>query len=243
MPSGGGGPDHDAGLGLGQAPALGLFTSMVVPAEGSQVTLAGAAALVVGSGVVQVAAGGGPGAAGRRTGGGAGPDQVLEFAAGLVARLLVAMVAVAAGDRGDGQAQAAGGEVAQAVGAGDAAVAEGAAFVVGKGDTATAGRMVAREPGQPTGQRRVDGAEPGDRAGLVALAEGGGQREGQVDPGGQASLVRWRAGRDRRRGMARRRAAGSLVAAPAAGLLGMARAAGSAGTWRGVESRPRRASR
>src|ERR1700742_4346540 len=104
--AGGGGPPHDSGLGLVELPARGLFTAVVVTAERGQIALAGPAALVVGLGVVEVAADGGALAAGRAAGGGAGPDQVLELAAGLVARLLVTVVADALGQRGDGDGEA-----------------------------------------------------------------------------------------------------------------------------------------
>src|SRR6185437_11201023 len=68
-PSGRGAPDQDAGFGLLQPPAVGLFTAVVVPAQRRQVALAGAAALVMGLGVVQVAAGGPAAAARCGTGG------------------------------------------------------------------------------------------------------------------------------------------------------------------------------
>src|ERR1700753_2128764 len=79
--AGGGGPAHDSRLGLVEERALGLVAAMVVAAERGQVALAGQAALVVGLGVVEVAAGGRSLAAGRAAGGGAGPDQVVEGAA------------------------------------------------------------------------------------------------------------------------------------------------------------------
>jgi hypothetical protein len=66
---------------------------MVVPAERRKVAFAGTAALVVGDGVVEIAAGGGPAAAGCGAAGGASPDQVLKFAAGLIARFLVTVIA------------------------------------------------------------------------------------------------------------------------------------------------------
>src|ERR1700761_792887 len=108
---GGGGPAHDAGLGLSEAPAFGLFTSMVVTAQRGQVAFAGPAALVVGHGVVQVAAGGGTLAAGGGAGWVAGLDEVLEPAAGLIAGFLVPVVAAVPGQGGDGQRQALAGEL------------------------------------------------------------------------------------------------------------------------------------
>jgi hypothetical protein len=53
-----GAPDEDAGCGLFEPPAVGLFAPVVVAAQGRQVTFAGDPALVPGGGVIQVAAGG-----------------------------------------------------------------------------------------------------------------------------------------------------------------------------------------
>ena len=53
------GPDHEAGFGLVEVPAGGLLGAVGVAAEGGQVAFAGAAALVVGDRVVEVAAVGG----------------------------------------------------------------------------------------------------------------------------------------------------------------------------------------
>ena len=72
-------PDQDAGLGLFQPPAVGLLAAMMMAAQRGQVAFAGAAAFVVGVGVVQVAAGGAAAAAGRGAGGVAGVDQVPEL--------------------------------------------------------------------------------------------------------------------------------------------------------------------
>src|SRR5258708_5996849 len=73
-----GGPDQDAGFGLGEVPAAGLFGAVMPPAQRRQITLAGGGALVVGEGVVQVAAGGGAAASGEGAGPLPGADQVLE---------------------------------------------------------------------------------------------------------------------------------------------------------------------
>src|ERR1700760_74533 len=131
---GGGGPGHDSGLELFEAPAFRLFTAMMVPAQRGQAAFAGPAALIVGSGVVQVAAGGSTLAAGGRAGGGPGLDEVLEGAAGLVARFFVPVVAAAAGQRGEGHGEAAGGELLPSAGAGQAAVADGLPILAGDGE-------------------------------------------------------------------------------------------------------------
>ena len=81
---------------LFEVPALGLFTAVVVTAQRGQVAFAGAAALVIGDGVVEVALRRGASATGSAACGGAGFDQVPETPAGLVTRLLMAMVAAAA---------------------------------------------------------------------------------------------------------------------------------------------------
>jgi hypothetical protein len=67
---------------------------------GGQIALARPAALVVGVGVVQVATRGATAAARCRAGRVAGPDQVLEFAAGPVAVLGSGVLARSADDRG-----------------------------------------------------------------------------------------------------------------------------------------------
>jgi len=121
---------------LAELPARRVFTSMMVPAERSQVALAGPAALVVGDVVVQVAAGGRPSASGRGTGGSAGPDQVLEAAAGLVARLLATMIAGVLAQRGDRQLESAGGQIGQGARSGEAAMADGPAARAGQGHAA-----------------------------------------------------------------------------------------------------------
>ena len=83
-----------------QLPSLGLLAPMMVPAQRSKSAFAGEPALVPGEGVVQVAAGRGPAAAGRGAPGAAGADQVLELAAGLVPGLGMPVIASAAGDQG-----------------------------------------------------------------------------------------------------------------------------------------------
>src|SRR5579859_1932345 len=97
--AGGGAPDQDAGLGLLQPPALGLFTSMVVTAQRRQIAFAGPAALVMRLGVVEVAGGGAAPAARRGARGVARLDPVREFPAGPVAVLGLGMLAGAADDR------------------------------------------------------------------------------------------------------------------------------------------------
>jgi len=118
---------------------------------------------------------------------------VLKLPARLVARFFVAVAAGSLGQGVDGDGQGAGAQVTQAAGAGQAAVANSATFDISKGETAAGGRMGGRQPGQVTDERGVHRAEARDRAGHLGLAEGRGQREGQVDAGGQAPLAwRWR---------------------------------------------------
>src|SRR4029077_15743277 len=82
-----------------QPPALGLLAAMMVTAQRRQVALAGAAAMVMGVGVVQVASRGAAAAARRGAGRVAGPDQVLEGAAGPVPGLGPGVRARPADDR------------------------------------------------------------------------------------------------------------------------------------------------
>ena len=114
MAAGRGGPVQEAGFWLLQPPAFGLFTSVMVAAEWGQVAFAGPATLVIRSGVVEVALGGRPPAAGRGAGRIAGPDQMPELPARLVARLLVAVVAGVLGQWVEHHRQASGGQVLQA---------------------------------------------------------------------------------------------------------------------------------
>src|SRR6516165_12265874 len=102
--AGGGGPAHDAGLGLAEFPAGCLLAAVVPAAQGCQAALAGAPG-GVGEGVVQVAEAGLGAAAGRRAAGGAGPDQVGERPAGGVPVFLVPVVAAALSDRVEGEVE------------------------------------------------------------------------------------------------------------------------------------------
>jgi len=99
-PSVRGPPDQDPWFRLSQLPSPGLLAPVVVPAQRRDSAFAGDPAFVPGEGVVQVAAGRGPAAAGCGAPGAPGADQVLEFAAGLVPGLGVAVVTAAAGDQG-----------------------------------------------------------------------------------------------------------------------------------------------
>src|SRR5580704_5775653 len=83
-----------------QLPPLGLLAPMMMPAQRGDSAFAGEPALVPGEGVVQVAPGRGPAAAGRGAPGAAGADQVLELAAGLVPGLGVTVITPATGDQG-----------------------------------------------------------------------------------------------------------------------------------------------
>ena len=81
----GGGPGEGAGLVTGDGPAGDLLGVMIVAAGRMKVTAAGFPALVVGSHVVEVAAGGGSAAAGAGTGRIADLDEVAQGPAGSVA--------------------------------------------------------------------------------------------------------------------------------------------------------------
>src|SRR5487761_1861158 len=152
----------------------------------SYAALAGDAAVVVGQRVVEVAAGGGAAAAGTGAGGCAGPDQPLQGGAGVVAWLLVAVVAVAGGDGlgGDLDRPPAAGAGAAAGGAGGEGVAGRLAGLVGQVEQGgqrerqvdQAGHW--RQPG-----RRVRAAQPGGQVlalgdGLAVRAAGRGVRGG-----------------------------------------------------------------
>ena len=101
--SGWGGPGHGAGGGLFECPAGCLFDLVVVAAQRAQVAQAGAAAVVVGDGVVEVGVAAGPGAAGETAGGLPGFDQVPQRGRGLVGGRLPGVVAVPAAQPGEGE--------------------------------------------------------------------------------------------------------------------------------------------
>ena len=91
------GPADDAGFGLLDLPAWGLFAAMVPSAFRAEVALVGRA-VGPGGGVVLVAVDGLGVAAGGVAGRGAGAQEVRELAAGGVPILGLAMVALAPGD-------------------------------------------------------------------------------------------------------------------------------------------------
>ena len=86
-----------------EAPARGLFDLVVMSAEGGEVAQAGFAAVVVGEGVVGVALGGWPSAAGEDAGGVAEVDQVAQRGGGPVGECFPGVVAVAARQRGESE--------------------------------------------------------------------------------------------------------------------------------------------
>jgi hypothetical protein len=98
------GPTDDAGFGLLDVPAGGLFAAMVPSAFRSEVALIGRSAGPRG-GVVLVAVDGLGVAAGGVAGFGTGTQEVLELAAGGVLILGVAMVALTPGDGLGGELQ------------------------------------------------------------------------------------------------------------------------------------------
>ena len=178
------GPPQLAGSDLFQLPALGLFASVMVAAQRSQVAFAGPAALVIRHRVVEVAPSGPPAAPRCAACPMAGLDQVPELAAGLVRRFLVAVVAAVAGQRADRQGEA--GRTAEIRWTpGYAPVPDGLSRRPGHSH-AEAGRGVGRgQRGQVPGQCRIDRPEPGDLARLGRQPKLGEQRHGQVDPRGQ----------------------------------------------------------
>jgi hypothetical protein len=91
------GPADDAGFGLLDLPAGGLFTAMVPSALRAEIALLGRA-VGPGGGVILVAVDRLGVAAGGVAGRGAGAEKVLELAAGGVAVFGVAVVALAPGD-------------------------------------------------------------------------------------------------------------------------------------------------
>ncbi len=164
-PATGSGPPQLAGSGLFQLPAFGLFASVVVAAQGSQVAFAGPAALVVRHRVVEVAPRGPPPAPRCAACRKAGLDQVPKLAAGLVRRFLVPMVAAVAGQRADRHGEA--GRTAEIRWTpGYASVPDGLPRHPNHSH-AEAGHGVGRgQRSQFPGQRRVDRPEPGDVTGL-----------------------------------------------------------------------------
>src|ERR1700722_13694292 len=205
--AGGGAPSQDAGFGLLELPALGLFAPVMMPAQGREVAFAGQAALVPGGGVVQVAADRGTAAAGRGAGGVAGADQVLEGAAGGVAALAVGGVARTAGDEGQrggedsrwpgarrsgtrgsgaGWSGAGWSGAGWGVAAGEAGVGGGGAVGVQGGDAPAGAGVAGCGGGQVAGVVAVQDAVPGGFAGGIGAALQGLVRDGDGDQGGQA---------------------------------------------------------
>jgi hypothetical protein len=92
-------PLQDAGFGLFQPPSFGPLTPMMVSTQRRDVTGTGESAQVPGGGVVQVGSGSGPPAAGGRTSGVTGVDQVAEGAAGSVGTLSLGVIARVADHR------------------------------------------------------------------------------------------------------------------------------------------------
>ena len=99
--SAGCGPDQGAGFGLGEVPAAGLLGLVVAAAQRVEIALAGPAALVVGDGVVVVAAGRGAAAAGESAPGASDLDDVPQRVRGLIPGGLAPVGADPGFDRGD----------------------------------------------------------------------------------------------------------------------------------------------
>src|SRR5215470_15913334 len=154
--AGRGGPLVPAGPGLGDAPPPGLLDAVAFSAACSAVAGAGPAALVIGGGVLEVAAAGGPGAGREGALAVADLDQVRQRVAGLVAARLVPVVAAGDRDRAgpDGELPAAG------QGKRPAAVPAGRAGAVARGE---------RPPPVPAARRR--GLRPGPGGPGAAVAD------------------------------------------------------------------------
>src|SRR5215472_9726477 len=91
-------PDEDAGFGLVEMPALGLFRAVMAPAERFHATFARSPALVVRDGVVVITAGGGAAAARKRACAVADVEHVAEAEGGPVPGRLPVVGAVADGE-------------------------------------------------------------------------------------------------------------------------------------------------
>jgi len=200
--AGRGTPLQDAGFWLFQPPSFGLFAPVVVPAQRGDVTGAGDAAQVPGGGVVLVAPGGRPPAAGGGTSGVTGVDQVSEGAAGPVGTLSLGVVARAADHRDEGEverSQELRGQLARgpAVLAGGAGVGGGGA-VGAQGGDAPAGLWVPGRGGdQGTGVLGVDEAESVGFTAGSGVTVPGSQGHGNGDLRGQTRTrvgLSWAAG-------------------------------------------------
>ena len=96
--AGRGGPGEGAGCGLVEVPLAMLLELMMEPAERTEITGAGRAVLVVGPGVVDVAALGGLAAGGEPAGQVAQVDELAEPGRYLVGRAGLRMCATTGGD-------------------------------------------------------------------------------------------------------------------------------------------------
>ena len=166
------------GFWLFEPPALGLFTSVVVPAERRDVAGTSRAAVVPGGGVVQVAAHGGPTAARGGARGVAGGDQVAELAAGAVGVLGLGVVTGTGDDRVELELSGVRGVRVPACGAG---VGGGGAVGVQRGHAPPGTGVAGRSRHQVAGGSRIQQPESGRFSCDVGVALQGGQRHGDDD--------------------------------------------------------------
>ena len=243
--AGGRSPHQDARFRLRQPPAFRLFCAVVVPAERSKIALAGEPALIPRDRVVQVTAGGGTAAAWRGAGSGAGPDEVLEGAAGVVAGLGAGVVAGTAGDgdqRGlEGEGIVRGADARGRVAAAEAGVGGGSAVRVQRGEAPPGAGMAGGGCRQVACVVAVEDPVPVGFAGGVGAALVGGQGDGDGDQGGQAGAgVRGGAGSGAGTARAAAGTAGTArAAAGSVGSVGVCEAGAGAGRtgWGGVQAR------
>src|SRR5579859_1688125 len=191
-------PGHHTRSDLLQSPLLTLFQAVVAAAQRSQIAFACDAAIVVGDGVIEVAAGGGAAAAVVAAGGGASPDDPLQRRAGPVLRLLCPVVATPSGERLGGHRDLPSVALAAGAASGGAAIAECPPGGAGDGDVPAGGAVPGRSAGQRTSgtgiQRPVSSGFPR----RVAKPEKCGQRHGEIDRPGHRRHPRgarfWRTG-------------------------------------------------
>src|SRR5580704_11929880 len=195
-------------------PARVLLEAMVVAALGVAIAQTGAAARLVGDVVLKVGSARGAAAAGASAGRMPDFGQVPEHHAGIVTLCLVAVVAVADGERADldEQVLVPGGEPPGSVSAGrsrvigtgegeagwggtagfsasdgpGAAVSHGVPVAVGDRDAPGGSGVAGRCGSQIPGQVRVDGPDPGQLTGPVRPAGHGGLGDGEGDVPGES---------------------------------------------------------
>jgi hypothetical protein len=223
------------------------------PAPWRQAALTRGAIVVPGHRVVQVAPGRGPGTARRGTRRAAGPHQVLQLAAGVVADLGVGVVAGTAGEgdqrcgearsgaRRPGARRPGAGQGVRGVAAGQAGVGGGGAVGVQGRDAPTGARVPSSGGSQVPGLIAVQHAEPVSPSGGLGPAQIGRPGNGDGDQRRQARPRGW-AGTGTGTGTAR--AADSALATPVVWATRAVRPGGAGRVrcpviwWKLVQRRP-----